>query len=133
MLHKIAGNPNVEVSLLIVDADRMTELNSRYMGRDEPTDVLAFPMVESPEIKSFLSQNHAHPEPLGDIVICLPVARDQAGERMSSEMEEVELLAAHGLLHLLGYEDDTQEGRQEMRRLEALLLERMSDQNCAGD
>lgn len=133
MLHRIAGEKNLELSVLLVDSERMTNLNRQYLGKNEPTDVLAFPMVEKLEMESFLKKNHDHVEPLGDIVICIPVAQEQARERHSSEMEEVELLAAHGLLHLLGYEDETEEGRKKMMQMETTLLRIESGQDNEGD
>ncbi len=133
MLYKLAGNKNLELSVLIVDSQRMIDLNRTFLGKNEPTDVLAFPMMEKAEIESLRANDHVHCEPLGDIVICLPVAREQARERHSSEMEEMELLAAHGLLHLFGYEDETEEGQRQMKQMEAFLLGHKPGQNNEGD
>ena len=75
----------------------MKELEKKYFGRDEVTDVLSFPLREgesAPEDEDGVS--------LGDIVICFPQAKRQALQWNRLLDEEIEFLAAHGLLHLLG-------------------------------
>jgi len=93
-----------ELSVLLVDDDEIRELNRRYLGRDRPTNVIAFPM-EGP-----------HPRPLGDVVISTETAEREAEEGGISLEEEVALLLAHGILHLLGY--DHERGPEEARRME---------------
>ncbi len=101
---------NAEVSVLIVNDARIRKLNRLYRGIDTPTDVLAFAMGEG-EFASI------HPELLGDIIISVERAATQAARAGHSLGEEVCLLAVHGTLHLLGYEDETTSGRALMRRL----------------
>ena len=79
-----------------------------YLGKDRPTDVLAFPQDEEetlPEGETRL---------LGDVVVSVDTARNQAEERNKPLEDEVDFLVAHGLLHLLGYLDDTPEKREQM-------------------
>lgn len=90
--------PAMELSILLVDAATMAELNEHHMGSSGPTDVLAFPMdmpgetpVEEPAI-------------LGDVVICPEVA---AGQRSADPEAEMEVLVVHGILHLLGHDHAT--------------------------
>lgn len=85
---------DVELAVMIVDENRMRELHKKFMGADEATDVLSFPMEEEvfPDgIKR-----------LGDVVVCLPVAQKQAEEKAWGVKEEIEFLLEHGLRHLLG-------------------------------
>lgn len=112
----------LEVSAVLVDDDRMRELNERYLGRDEPTDVIAFPQLSPEELSTLSGTACPRPEPLGDIAICVPVARAQALERGIEETREIDLLAVHGLLHLLGYEDNTPGGAKAMSEMQARLL-----------
>ena len=89
---------SMELNVLCVDADAMAALNAQHMGKEGPTDVLAFPMdlpghVEDDEVGI-----------LGDVVLCPQVAADQAGEHGQSEAGEVDLLLVHGILHLLGHD-----------------------------
>jgi probable rRNA maturation factor len=93
------------VAVGVVTDLRIRELNRRYRGKNVPTDVLSFPADE--------------PGHLGDIVIALGVARRQAGSAGHSLSTEFRVLALHGLLHLLGYDHERDNG--EMRRLEQRL------------
>ena len=103
------GYPKAELSLLFTDDEGITELNRRYLKRDGPTNVLAFPMTDA-----------AHPEletpMLGDIVISLDAAMRDAQEWGESLEGTVDRLLIHGLLHLLGYEHGG--SRQEARRMD---------------
>jgi probable rRNA maturation factor len=84
----------------------MQELNRRYRSQDRPTDVLSFAQEAVP----------GGPEVLGDVVISVETARRQAREQRHSLAHEVEWLLCHGMLHLLGYDDETEEGLEQMRR-----------------
>jgi len=105
------------VSIALVSDARSRALNKRYRRVDRPTDVLSFP--------AFARGQRPNPEPripnplLGDIVIARGVASRQAREAGHSELTEFRVLALHGLLHLLGYDHDRDNGR--MRRVERRL------------
>jgi len=102
------GYPDAELSLVFTDDEGITELNRRYLKRDKPTNVLAFPMAgsEQPNVETSM---------LGDIVISLDAALRDAQECGESLEETVDSLLVHGLLHLLGY--DHEGSRQEARRM----------------
>jgi probable rRNA maturation factor len=99
------------VSIALVSDARSRTLNKRYRGIDRPTDVLSFP-AEATE------RRDSNPL-LGDIVIARGVASRQAREAGHSELTELRVLALHGLLHLLGYDHDRDNGR--MLRVERRL------------
>jgi probable rRNA maturation factor len=103
------------VSVAVVSDRRVRDLNRRYRGVDRATDVLSFACDESrPHRRSLV------PAPfLGDIVIARGVARRQARDAGHSELTEWRVLALHGLLHLLGYDHERDDGR--MRRVERRL------------
>ncbi|MDR7439774.1 MAG: rRNA maturation RNase YbeY [Armatimonadota bacterium] len=102
----------VEVSVLLVDDPAIRTLNRTYLGRNEPTDVLAFPQPGP----------HGSRRVLGDVVISVDRAATQAREVGWSLEEELVLLTVHGTLHLLGYEDETASARARMwERQEAIL------------
>jgi probable rRNA maturation factor len=106
-----------DVSVALVDDSYIRMLNREYRGVDQPTDVLSFPM--DPD-------ECAHGEPtLGDIVISVERAREQAREFKHPLRREVALLAVHGLLHLLGYEDETEAGASAMWSRQKELLEKI--------
>jgi len=92
----------VEIGLHLVMPERSQELNNTYRHKDKPTDVLSFPLEEhSLETYGIL--------PLGDIFICLDVARSQAQEFNLPLKEELTRLTVHGLLHLMGHDHERSE------------------------
>jgi probable rRNA maturation factor len=95
------------LTVLLVSNARIRTLNRRFLGRDRPTDVLAFP---------------AGGAELGDVVVSVDRARVQARAAGHATGVEVAFLAAHGALHLLGYEDATPRGRARMLRRQRDLL-----------
>ena len=115
------------VSIALVSDSRMRALNREYRNKDYPTDVLSFSAPDSPprtrrpqrKKNSAASASAAVTPHLGDIAIARGAARRQAREAGHSELDELRLLALHGLLHLLGYDHERDGGR--MRRVEARL------------
>jgi len=99
------------LAVRLVSRREIAELNGRYRGRSEPTDVLSFPGDTSPE--------GAH---LGDIVICPAVARAQARLAGHSPEDELKTLLLHGVLHCLGHDHEADGGK--MERLELRLRKR---------
>lgn len=97
-----------EVSFVLTDDASIHQLNKIYRGKDRPTDVLAFAMREG----DFAELAGAA---LGDVIVSVPTARKQARERDISVLEEVTMLLAHGLLHLLGWDHDTLAKDRRMR------------------
>lgn len=92
----------MEISLVLCDDAFIQDLNLRYRRRDTPTDVLSFAQEDDPHL-------------LGDIVISLPTAARQAQRAGWSLGSETVLLAVHGLLHLLGHDDETGAGARAMQ------------------
>ncbi len=97
-----------EISILLTDDGQIQELNRRYRRRDEPTDVLAFAMREGP-------MGAPGSDLLGDVVLSVPRAREQASLRGAHVMAEITMLLAHGILHLLGWDHDTPAKDRRMR------------------
>jgi len=140
VLDEMRVHPLAELSLLLVDEPAMTELHVRWMGEQGSTDVLAFPMDELRPPQP----GGAHAEPddpesdgipglLGDVVICPQVAAVQARRARHSVTDEVELLAAHGILHLLGYDHgDAQEHAEMFGLQDRLLASWRADHRAAG-
>lgn len=113
-----------EVSILLVDDAAIRELNSLYRGIDAPTDVLSFAMNEDTEEgEDFVIMEDDNI--LGDVVISLERAKNQAEEFGHSLEREVGFLAVHGVLHLLGYDHSGEEDTREMRAQEEKILVRV--------
>jgi len=85
-----------QLAIVLADRERMRDLNRAYAGQDSPTDVLSF-------ADGSLDPQSGQPY-LGDVVICLPVALEQAAAAGNSPESELALLAVHGVLHLLGHD-----------------------------
>jgi probable rRNA maturation factor len=116
---KELGLKNVELSLLLVDDYEMERLNSQFLGRQAPTNVIAFSQLEG-------EGPPGSPLLLGDVVISLDTCQREAQEAGISFCERFLELLVHGTLHLLGYEHEGDEqraalmSREEKRILEAL-------------
>lgn len=110
----------MELALLLVDRDAIAALNRQHMGKDGPTDVLAFPIDEPGETPP------GPPAILGDVVLCPAVAATQAAERGHDPRQELQLLTVHGILHLLGMDhaDPVEEARMFGRTDELLAAYR---------
>lgn len=105
-LREEGARPDAMVSVTALSEREMREFNRLYMGRDGATDVLAFAMGEESG-GDFL---------LGDVLVC-PAYVHRHRERYGTEKgKELELVAVHGLLHLLGYSDEDEEGAETMDR-----------------
>ena len=94
---------HTEVAILLVDDERMTDYNRRFMDADGPTDVLAFPL-EQLEPGSPPTVDPSLPFVLGDVIISPQYVADQAEDRQTTTEDELQLRVAHGILHLLGYD-----------------------------
>ncbi|MFP3869946.1 MAG: rRNA maturation RNase YbeY [Syntrophobacteria bacterium] len=108
--------PEAELSVLLVDDERMSSLNWQHRGRRGPTNVLAFCMREG-------EFGEISPELLGDVVICVPTAQRQAQEGGISLEEMISRLLVHGILHLCGFDHlEGGDATSEMERRSAELL-----------
>lgn len=93
----IMGRSAAELSLALIGNAEMRSLNARYRKKDYPTDVLSFPVEGgSPGVGALL----------GDVIISVDKAREQARERRRTEAEEIVTLLIHGVVHLLGYDHE---------------------------
>jgi probable rRNA maturation factor len=115
LIEALSLHSECELSIAIVDVERMTELHVEWMDEPGPTDVLSFPMDE-------LIEGDAEPGVLGDIVLCPAVVADQALAAGHPVQAEFELLLTHGMLHLLGHDHaDEEEHRVMFARQDQLL------------
>ncbi len=103
---KLEGASEVaELSLALVSPTRMAELNSEYLHRSGPTDVLAFPMDSEPGDRTTI---------LGDVVLCPSVIQERRGAYGVSHGDELGYAMVHGILHLLGWGHDDEESNEKM-------------------
>ena len=114
--------PETEMLLMLVDPVQMAGYNKSYMGRDEATDVLAFPVLD-------LEPGHPPrrlagdpPVLLGDVLLCPAFIARRAEEDGVPPQEDLERLTVHGMLHLLGYDHDDPAAAEVMEEREDALL-----------
>lgn len=112
-------HPESEVAVVFVDNDAMSFLHKEWMGLEGPTDVMSFPMDE------LRPGTHEAPAEglLGDIVISPTVAAEHASQGGHTVADEIALLVAHGLLHLLGFDHHDEDEKQKMFDTQDQLLE----------
>lgn len=120
-------NDDLELSLTFVDKDEMHRLNKEYRGVDKPTDVLSFPIYENKEELVEAEKNYKGVfEPvLGDIVICMDIAKDQAKDFGHNLERELMYLSCHSILHLLGYDHMIDEDKKIMRNKEKIVMKNL--------
>ena len=118
-LRELGLNPECELTLAFINDEEMAQLHEKWLDLPGTTDVMSFPMDE-------LKPNDPEPGILGDIVISPLVARAQAVKAGHSYEHEVKILAAHGLLHLLGYDHQEPEAERTMFALQEDLVKRVS-------
>ncbi len=109
-----------EVSVSFVDEDEIKELNREYRNVERITDVLSFPQFEPEEIARLKDGDL-----IGDIIICLKRAQEQAEEYGHSFERELCFLCAHGTLHLLGYDHEDESTDCEMFDLQEAILSKV--------
>lgn len=123
-----ALNDNYEISLTFVDDEEIRIINKQYRKKDTKTDVLSFPMFTKEEIgimrKNENSNDSGMFELLGDIIISVPTAKDQAKEYNHSFTREICFLVCHSILHLLGYDHENLEDTKMMQAMERHILEK---------
>ena len=113
------GMDEYRLTIRIVDEDEITALNREWRGRNKPTNVLSFPYGEDRHV----------PDYLGDIVICAPVIRREAGEQGKLPEAHWAHMLIHGILHLRGYDHQEEKEREEMEQREINLLEKIGFSN----
>jgi probable rRNA maturation factor len=113
---KAALRVDTEVTIRIADEDEARILNSTYRGKDYATNVLTFPLAETPHL-------------MGDIIICAPVVEAEAKLQKISLEAHFAHLTVHGILHLHGYDHETEPQAELMENLEISILAKLGYAN----
>jgi probable rRNA maturation factor len=107
-----------EVTVRIVDEDEMHQLNKTYRDKDKPTNVLSFTADIPPEIELEVPL-------LGDIIICAPIITKEALQQEKALKGHWAHMVIHGVLHLLGYDHESEEDAKVMEEKEVIVLEQL--------
>jgi len=122
-----------ELGVRVVGAAESRRLNSRYRGKDKPTNVLSFPPAPLPrQVPGPLpgrSRQRGATRPLGDLVICAQVVRSEARAQRKPLKAHWAHLVVHGALHLIGYDHEREVEAKRMERREIVVLRRLGFAN----
>ena len=99
---------NANMSVILIDDNKMKELNKTYRGVDRTTDVLSFALEDNNKIDMPIRE-------LGEVYVSIPKMKEQAKEFNHSEKRELSFLVCHGLLHLLGYDHTKSEEEEKLQ------------------
>lgn len=115
------------INITLTNNEEIHIINKQYRDVDRPTDVLSFPMYEREEIPELRKKDNIFAEEiLGDIIISIPKVKEQAEEYGHSFERELAYLTTHGMLHLLGYDHMIDEEKEQMRKREEEILEKLN-------
>lgn len=103
-----------DINYIFTDESTIVEINKSYLNHLYPTDIITFPLADHPTISA-------------DIYICIPVIKDNALTYNVSFLNELHRVIMHGVLHLIGYNDSTDEEIKRMRAAEDLWLDHLSN------
>ena len=110
------SSSNLEVSVRVVDADEMQQLNSEFRNQDKPTNVLSFPAGDLAGLPDEAER------PLGDIVVCAAVVAAEAQQQGKTQSDHWAHMIVHGTLHLLGFDHESDSDAAEMESLEIRIM-----------
>ena len=114
----LATSAAVEISVRLADDEEVRTLNRQYRGKDKPTNVLSFPMIQPDLIETVTQGSDDGEVLLGDIVLAHGVCAREAAERGVAVADHATHLLVHGTLHLLGYDHMTDEEADAMEAIE---------------
>jgi probable rRNA maturation factor len=118
---KIMNCADKEISISFTDDENIKKLNEQYLGRNKPTNVLSFSLQEG-------EYGNINPQTLGDVVISVETAQQDAVQGKLTFEQEIDFLLIHGILHLLGYnhENTTAEETKKMKQKEKEIFNKIS-------
>lgn len=114
------NNPNLAITIIFTNPEKIREINKKYRNIDKSTDVLSFPMFEKEEVDNI--KNTEIPEILGDIVLSIEQIEKQAKEYEHSFEREFSYMIVHGFYHLMGYDHINEADKKQMRIKEEEVL-----------
>jgi len=124
-LRHIDVDQDCEIGIACVDHQESHRLNLEYRQKDKSTNVLSFPSDIPEEVLNLLEA-----WPMGDLVICIPVVLTEAVEQHKTPIEHFSHMLVHGVLHLMGYDHETNESdAEEMEALEIEILAKLGFEN----
>jgi probable rRNA maturation factor len=122
----ILGDAPAEMSLVLADDALVQTLNRDYRDKDQPTNVLSFALLDDlDDTDDVLAREQGMPILIGDVILAFETVQREAGEQGKSIGDHLTHLVIHGVLHLLGYDHQSDPDADRMERLETSILARM--------
>ncbi len=136
LLHKIIQRviddvkirANVEVSILLTNNDEIQALNLEYRDKDKPTNVLSFSSLSEEELR-FLPKTSPYPIMLGDLVLAFETLLEEVRVEKKPFLDHFNHLVVHGMLHLLGYDHESDDDAECMKEKEIMILQSLNVNN----
>lgn len=129
VLNEIKIYAEIEVSVLLTGAAEIHNLNLKYRGNDKPTNVLSFPNLNKEDLSLLHKENHIYPVMIGDIVLAFEVLLEESLQEKKKFLDHFNHLVVHGILHLLGYDHESDEEWKNMRQKEIRILQALNINN----
>lgn len=129
ILPKFAANRELELSLVLANDDLVQVLNREYRDMDKPTNVLSFATLDDGD-DPFPAEGILN---LGDVILSFETIIREAREQSKTQIEHIQHLTVHGVLHLLGYDHEDDDQANDMETLEIRILEKLGVQNPYTD
>ena len=119
-------NSKLYVSITLTNPENIRKINKEYRNIDKETDVLSFPMFERKEInKKIKNKDFKNKDILGDMIISIPKVKEQAKEYGHGFERELAYMVVHSFYHLMGYDHMEEKEKQEMRKKEEFVLDKL--------
>ncbi len=136
LLHKILQQviedsgiqTKVEVSVLLTNNDEIHALNLEYRGKNKPTNVLSFPNLSEDELRN-LPKNPPYPIMLGDLALAFETLLEESNLEKKPFLDHFNHLIVHGMLHLLGYDHESDDDAMCMQEKEIIILKSLNVNN----
>ena len=128
VINHIGFRAKAEVSILLTNDEEIQKLNKEFRNKDKPTNVLSFPNLTEEELYN-VSKNAPHPAMLGDLVLAFETLLQESLIEKKTFLDHFNHLVVHGMLHLLGYDHETDEDAESMQEEEVVILKNLNINN----
>ena len=118
----------VEVSILLTNDDEIQRLNQEFRNKDKPTNVLSFPNLTEDELLN-ANRNSPHPYLLGDLALSFETILKESLAEKKTFLDHFNHLVVHGMLHILGYDHETDDEAESMQEKEIMILNTLNINN----
>ena len=128
VLNQFSFVSKFEVSILLTNNDEIHKLNKQFRNKDRPTNVLSFPSLTEEELR-IINKNSLQPNMLGDLALAFETLLSESLVEKKTFLDHFNHLVVHGILHLLGYDHETDDDAECMQKKEIMILNTLNINN----